>query len=316
MITAERMLYVLGTIVQFKVYGENAEKAVDEAVDRLSEIDDKMSVFKEYSEISDINMRAGIRPQKVSRDTYFLLKKSMEYSKTLRGAFDPTIRPLVNLWNIGTDRECIPKKEDIEGRKKLVNYKDVIFNEEENSVMLRQKNQCVDLGGIAKGYAADEVRDIFIRNNIKSAIIDLGGNIFVLGSKPDGELWNVGIQNPFKERGEFIGIVSDKDKSVVTSGNYEKYFIKDGKKFHHIIDPRTGYPSESEIISATVISDNSIDGDGLSTGLYILGIDKAIKLVESMKGIEAIFITEDKKIYTTSDIKKNFKLVNTEYKIM
>lgn len=316
MITAERMLYVLGTIVQFKVYGENAEKAVDEAVDRLSEIDDKMSVFKEYSEISDINMRAGVRPQKVSKDTYFLLKKSVEYSKALGGAFDPTIRPIVDLWSIGTDKECIPEKEDIEESLRLVNYKDIIFNDEEGSVMLRHKNQRADMGGIAKGYAADEVRNIFIRNDIENAIIDLGGNIFVLGSKPDGELWNVGIQNPFETRGEYIGIVSAKDKSIVTSGNYEKYFMKDGKKFHHIIDPRTGYPSESEIISATVISDNSIDGDGLSTGLYILGTDKAMKFVEAMKGIEAIFITENKKVYTTSGIKKNLRLVNTEYKIM
>lgn len=314
MITAERMLYVFGTIVQFKVYGENAERAVDEAVDRLSEIDDKLSVFKEYSEISDINMRAGGKPQRVSEDTYFLLKKSVEYSKILDGAFDPTIRPIVDLWGIGTHKEGIPEKEDIEEKIKLVNYNDMIFNDEETSVMLKQKQQHIDLGGIAKGYAADEVRNIFMRNKIESAIIDLGGNIFVLGSKPNGQPWNVGIQDPFGARGEFIGIVNAKDKSIVTSGNYEKYFIKNGRKFHHIIDPRTGYPSESDMISVTVVSDNSIDGDGLSTGLYIIGIDKAMKLIESMKGIEAIFITEDKKIYMTSGIDNNFKLVSQKYR--
>lgn len=315
MITAERMLYVFGTIVQLKVYGENAERAVDEAVDRLSEIDDKLSVFKEYSEISDINMRAGIKAQRVSQDTYFLLKKSVEYSKILEGAFDPTIRPLVDLWGIGTNKEGIPEKEDIEEKIKLVNYNDMIFSDKETSVMLKQKQQHIDLGGIAKGYAADEVRNIFMRNKIESAIIDLGGNIFVLGSKPNGQPWNVGIQDPLRARGEFIGIINAENKSIVTSGNYEKYFIKDGKKFHHIIDPRTGYPSESDIISVTVFSDNSIDGDGLSTGLYIIGIDKAMKLIESMKGIEAIFITEDKKIYMTSGINNNFKLVSQKYRM-
>ena len=147
---------------------------------------------------------------------------------------------------------------------------------------------------------------------LPSALIDLGGNIFALGNKDDGTPWKVGIQNPFKPRGEYIGILSVKNKSVVTSGNYEKYFIKDGERFHHIIDPKTGYPSQSKIISATIISDNSIDGDGLSTGVYILGIDKALKIIEAIEGIDAIFITEDKKVYKTSGIDENILILTDE----
>lgn len=310
------MIYTMGTIAQFKVFGKNAEKAVDSAVDRLNEIDDRLSVFKEHSEISKINAGSGEIPCKVSGDTFFLLNKSLEYSRLLEGTFDPTIRPLVNLWSIGTNNENIPEEKDIKEKLKLVNYKDAILNYDEQTIMLKHKHQSIDLGGIAKGYAADEVRDIFVKNHINSAIIDLGGNIFALGKKTDGTLWNVGIQNPLKPRGEFIGILNIKDKSVVTSGDYEKYFIKNGKKYHHIIDPRTGYPSESRLMSATIISDNSLDGDGLSTGVYILGVDKAMKLIEPMKGIDAIFIDEDKKVYATSGISDSFILTNSEYEII
>lgn len=310
---AERTSYVLGTIVNFKVYGKNAEKAIDEAIDKLNEIDDKMSAFKEYSEISKINMEAGIAPVVVSKETYELIKKAILYSEILEGTFDITVRPLVNLWGIGTYKENIPSSKSIDEALKLINYKDIIFDDTLSSIMLRKTGQAIDLGGIAKGYAADCVRDIFIKNGIKAALIDLGGNIFVLGKKYDGKLWNVGVQDPLKKRGEFIGIVSAKDKSIVTSGNYEKYFIKDDKMLHHILDPRTGYPSESKIISATIISDNSIDGDGLSTGVYILGIEKALKLIEYIKGIDAVLITEDRKVYSTSGIKKDFKFINNEF---
>ena len=273
-----------------------------------------MSAFKEKSDISKINSKAGVNPQAVSKDTYFVVKNAVEYSQILEGTFDPTIRPLVKLWNIGNDKETIPKKAKIEEALKLVNYNDVILDESNCTIMLKNKYQALDVGGIAKGFAADEVRDIFHKHKVKSALIDLGGNIFALGSKDDGTPWRVGIQNPFESRGDFIGILNVKDKSIVTSGNYERYFMKDGQRFHHIIDPKTGYPSQSKIISATIISDNSIDGDGLSTGVYILGIHKALKIIEAIKGIDAIFITEDKRVYTTSGIDKNiFVLTNDEF---
>ena len=304
--------YALGTIINLKVLGSKGEKAIEEAIEKLNYIDDKMSVFKEESEISKITCKAGVNLEVVSKDTYFVVKKAVEYSKILEGTSDPTIRPLVKLWSIGTKEESIPEKSQIEETLKLVNYKDVILDENDHSIMLKHKKQALDVGGIAKGFAADEVRDIFYKHKIKSALIDLGGNIFALGNKDDGTPWKVGIQNPFKPRGEYIGILSVKNKSVVTSGNYEKYFIKDGERFHHIIDPKTGYPSQSKIISATIISDNSIDGDGLSTGVYILGIDKALKIIEAIEGIDAIFITEDKKVYKTSGIDKNILTLTDE----
>jgi Membrane-associated lipoprotein involved in thiamine biosynthesis len=311
--TVVREFYGLGTIIRLRVDGKNREKAIQEAMDRLNIIENKMSVFKEFSEVSMINKNAGVSNQAVSTDTYFVINKAVEYSRLSEGTFDPTIRPIVSLWRIGSDNPRIPSKSEITSNLKLVNYEDIILDEKSHSIGLKHTKQAIDIGGIAKGYAADEVKKVFENNRIKSALIDLGGNIYALGTKPDKTLWKVGIQNPVDTRGEHIGVISVENKSVVTSGNYERYFTKEGKIYHHIIDPKTGYPSESEVISSTIISDHSIDGDGLSTGVYIMGLEKSIKLIESLKGIDAIFITKNKEVYATSGIKNNFKITNTEF---
>jgi thiamine biosynthesis lipoprotein len=305
--------YCFGTILQLKAFGKNSEKAIEKAALRLTNMNDKMSVFKDYSEISKINFNAGGALQKVSKDTYYVIKKAVDYCKLSQGAFDITIRPIVRLWGIGREEERIPSEKEIEEKLKLVNYKDIVLDEESNSVGLMHESQEIDVGGIAKGYAADEVKKIFVKHKIKSAVINLGGNVYVLGNKTDGSPWKVGIQNPLGSQGEFVGTVSASNKSIVTSGNYERYFMMEGKKYHHILDTKTGYPSESEIISATIISDLSIDGDGLSTGVYILGVNRALELIESLKGIEAILITKEKKIHITSGIKGNFELHNKEF---
>jgi thiamine biosynthesis lipoprotein len=313
---AVKEFYAMGTIMQLKVYGKKRDEAIKEAVKRIEDIENKMSVFKDESEISMINKNAGLEPQKVSEDTYYVLNKAKRYCNISDGAFDVTIRPIVGLWKIGSEKPEFPDKNEIEDKLKLVNYKNILLDDEKHTIGLKYKYQAIDVGGIAKGYAADEVKKILIKNGIKSAIINLGGNIVVLGSKTDNKPWKVGIQDPLKSRGEFAGTLSVVNKSVVTSGNYERYFEAEGKRYHHIIDPRTGYPSESEIISVSVISDLSIDGDGLSTGLYIMGLNKAYRLIEALEGMDAVLITSDKKIYITSGIKDNFKLMNiNDYKI-
>lgn len=306
-------IYVLGTIIQLRVSGKEGKKAIDEAVKRLYEIDDRMSAFKENSDISKINENAGIAPSNVNEDTYTVIKKAVYYADLSQGAFEPTIKPLVKLYNFRGENPSIPAKEEIEEALKLVNYKDIILNDKEKSVRLKKKNQSLDLGAIAKGYAADEVKRIFKNNNVKSAIIDLGGNIYALGKKADDTLWNIGIQDPLSSTGKYMGILSAADKSIVTSGNYERYFEIDGKRYHHIINPNTGYPCENGIISTTIISDQSIDGDGLTTCGYIMGLQSGLDLMEETEGVDAIFITTDKKVYITSGIKNNFKLMNEEY---
>lgn len=304
--------YSLGTLIKLTACGKNAEKAIEKAFKKLNYIDERMSAFRVESDISQINHNAGYKFQKVSKDTYFVIAKALEYSKILEGTFDPTIKPLVDVWGIGTKNEKIPTEKEIKEKLELVNYNDVILKEDSSSIMLKNKEQSLDVGGIAKGFAADEVKKIFLKYKIKNGLIDLGGNIFAYGCKNDNSFWKIGIQDPFKARGEYIAILNVKDKSVVTSGSYERYFIKDNKKFHHIIDPKTGGPSKSNIVSATIISDNSIDGDGLSTGIYILGVEKAIKIIESIKNVDAILITEDGKIYKTSCIDNNMLTVTND----
>ncbi|MCA1074302.1 FAD:protein FMN transferase [Clostridium bowmanii] len=303
----------MGTIVQLKVYGGNAEKATQKALERIGDIENKMSVNMETSEITKLNDKAGKSGQKLSRDTYFVIDEAVKYSKLTEGAFDLSIEPIVKLWGIGTDKERVPSKNEIEEKLKLVNYKDIILDSKNSTVKLKRTGQAIDLGGIAKGYTADEVKKVLINNKISSALINLGGNVYAVGSKSDGTSWSIGVQNPLDTRGKYLGNLRVTDKSVVTSGNYERYFIVDGKRYHHIFDPKDGYPSENGIISTTIVSDKSIDGDVLSTSTYVLGLTKGLKLVESIKGVEAIFITSDKKVYVTSGLKDSFNLTDKEF---
>ena len=309
----EKETYMMGTIIQLKIYGSNAKEATEKALQRISDIENKMSVNIEISEISKLNAKAGISAEKLSTDTYSVIERSVEYSKLTQGALDATIEPIVKLWGIGTEKESLPTKNEIDEKLKLVDYNDIILDSKNSTVQLRRTGQAIDLGAIAKGYTADEIKKVLISNKISSALINLGGNVYAVGNKTDGTSWNIGLQNPLDTRGKYIGTISVTDKSVVTSGNYERFFILDEKRYHHIFDSKTGYPSESGLISTTIISDNSIDGDALSTSTFIMGLTKGMKLVESIKGVEAIFITADKKVYTTSGIKDNFNLTSKEF---
>ncbi|CAL81930.1 FAD:protein FMN transferase [Clostridium botulinum] len=310
-----RETYLMGTIINIKAYGKDADKAVQASVDKISDIENKMSLNISTSEVNKINKNAGIVPVKVSKNTFDVVKASLIYSEKSKGSFDITVEPLVSLWGIGTDKARIPSKDEINNALKLINYKDVIINEKESTVMLKRKGQAIDLGAIAKGYTADELKKVLLNYNVSSAFLSLGGNVYVLGNKPDKTLWKIGVQNPLEPRGDYLGIVSVSDKSVVTSGNYERFFERNGKRYHHIFDTKTGYPAEKGLISVSIISDKSIDGDALSTSVYTLGLDEGKKLIESLKGVEAIFVTNDKKVYVTSGLKDIFKLTNTDFKL-
>ncbi|WP_242971977.1 FAD:protein FMN transferase [Haloimpatiens massiliensis] len=312
---SSKQTYAMGTIVSFKVYGEKSQENIEEAIKLLGNIEDKMSVNKENSEVNKLNSSAGNKSEKVSKETYYVIKKAMEYSKLSEGAFDITVEPLVKLWGIGTDKARIPSEEEIQKAKEFINYKNIEVNEN-GQIYLKKQGMKIDLGGIAKGYGADEIKSMLIKNGVKSAFINIGGNVNLLGSKTDGSLWKIGVQNPLKDKGEYLGILTVADKSIVTSGNYERYFEKNGKRYHHIFDVSTGYPAKKGLISTTIVSDKSIDGDALSTTTYVLGLEKAIKLVESQKGVDAIFVTKDKKVYVTSGLKDSFKLTDEEFKYM
>jgi len=200
-------------------------------------------------------------------------------------------------------------------KKALIDYNKIQIDESKKNIFLEDSNMIIDLGAIAKGYAADEIVKLLKNAEVSSAIIDLGGNIYVLGDKIDGTPWKVGVQNPEKSGSDTIGFVSVSNKSIVTSGVYERYFEHDGKNYHHILSPDTGYPYDNNILGVSILSNNSIDGDSLSTTLFALGVDEGLKLINSLDDVEAIFITKNHELYLTNGFKKAFTLTNNNYEI-
>ncbi|HHW32219.1 MAG TPA: FAD:protein FMN transferase [Clostridiaceae bacterium] len=298
----------MNTIITQRIYGKNAKKATQEATERIKELESKMTINSPGGEVNDLNAQAGKGFVSLTQDTVFVLEKALYYSELSGGAFDVTVGPLVKAWGINTPNERIPSENEIEELLTLVNYKDINIDRENLQAKLERPGQIVDLGAIAKGYAGDEVIKIYKKYGIESAYVNLGGNVVVLGTKPDGTPWRIGIQDPRKPNGFYVAILTLVDKAVVTSGDYERYFERDGKRYHHIIDPRTGSPSHSGLISATIVSDSSIDADALSTSVFILGLDKGMELIESLPGIEAVFITENKEVYVTSGLTDYFSM--------
>lgn len=303
----------LGTNCSFIIYGKNDNYAIEAGKVELKRIEEIFSVYNKSSEIGYLNEISGDF-FKLSKESFWLIDKSIFYSNITEGFFDITIRPLVKLWSIGKDNFNIPKDREIKKTKNLVNYKAIELNKSSLEIRLH-KNQELDLGAIAKGYAADKVKDIFINLGITSAIINLGGNIALIGSKESKEPWTIGIQNPFGERGDYIGTIRLIDKSIVTSGCYERFSIRNNELYSHIINPKTGYPISGEILSISIISHKSIDGDGLSTGLYILGIEKSLEILNRLN-FEGIFITKNFEVILTNGIKDKFILTNEEFKII
>ena len=307
---------MLGTVCTITTYdGKNPEKAIDKAFDRIREIEDKMSINKEGTEVDEINAKAGEEFVKVSDDTFDVIKRGVFYSKASNGKFDISIGPIVKLWNIGTDYARVPSDNEIKEKLPLVDYKDIILDEDGKRVKLNKKGMVIDLGAIAKGYAADEVKKVLTDNGVKHALINLGGNVYALGSNVNGEPWKIGVQNPFDTRGAYFSSVKVKDQTVVTSGIYERYVEKDGKKYHHILDTKTGYPVENSLASVTIVADKSIDADGLSTSVFAMGLDEGKKFVENTPGVDAIFVTKNKEVYITSGLKDSFSIVDNSFKL-
>lgn len=311
--------YDLNTVSEITLYNikeSDSKEILKKCGDILLNIDNTMSKTREYSDVSKINEKAGEEYVKISDDTFEVIQKAIYFSNISDGVFDISIGPVIDLWGIGTDNARVPSNDEIQEKLALVNYKDISLNKEDKSVKLNKKGMEIDLGGIAKGYAADKLVEYLKSQNVDSAIINLGGNVFILGEKTKDTPFKVGIQDPTSEDGTSIANIAVSNQSVVTSGIYERYLKQDGVIYHHMIDPSTGYPFENNLSSVTIISSSSIVGDGLSTTTFGLGLEKGMKLIESLDDTDAIFITKDKKIYTTSNLKGKLNLKNDSFKLM
>jgi len=314
----DRAELVLGTVCSIRIQDGGSDRALDAAFARLKEIDAEMSANSADSIIAAINKAAGLSPVPAPDDLRYVISRALHYAEISSGAFDPTIGPVVKLWNIGMDGERIPEAAEIREALELVDYRDVIMDDVAGTVFLRRPGMLLDLGAIAKGYAADEVERVLLKYRVKGAVIDLGGNVKVSGRKPDGTKWRIGIQNPFDDRGDRLGIATlEGGYTVVTSGVYERYFTgEDGEHYHHILDTRTGYPVKNGLVSVTILCKSSVDADGLSTSVFALGLQAGMALVESLPEIEAVFVDGDKKVYMSSGAKAVFKLDDPAFTVV
>lgn len=316
--TFSKTNYYLDTVNEVSLINVRKKQA-DELLPKVDkiilDINNEMSLQLPGSELSAINKEAGIKPVKVSDDIFEVIEKAVYYSKLTDGEFDISVGPLTSMWNIGNKNARVPSETEIKNVLPLIDYKNIVLNKENKTVFLKKKGMKLDLGGIAKGFCADKVAGFLEKNGIKNAIINLGGNIYVLGKNDRNKDFSVGIQDPAKDSTEPMANISVSNKSIVTSGIYERFLEKDGKIYHHMLDPKTGYPFENNLNSVTIVSDKSIDGDALSTSIYGLGLKDGMKKVKTIKGVEAIFITKDSKVYITDGLKNNFEILNDKYKL-
>lgn len=286
----------MNTIVTITLYDSNDASIIDDAFQECRRYENIFSRTIASSEISRLNSRAADeRTFTVSEDVRALLEKGLHYSSVSAGAFDITVEPLTSLWDFQAPTPALPDPEALKAALPAVDYTKVSL--EGNELSFASPDTRLDLGAIAKGYIADRLKEYLKGRGINSALINLGGNVLCVGSKPDNSPFRIGVQKPFENRNETIATMGISDLSVVSSGVYERHFILDGTNYHHLLNPKTGCPYDNGLISVTIISQDSVDGDGLSTTCFALGLEKGLELVNSLDNTYGIFITDDYELH-------------------
>lgn len=298
----QKNVFAMDTYMTVSAYGENAEKAVDAAIDEINRLDVLLSTGKDTSQVACINQNGSAV---LNDDTQTLLQKSLELYESTGHRFDITIYPIMCVWGFPTQEYRVPEQDEIAKTLELVGSDKLSYDEATKTLTLRD-GMAIDFGGIAKGYTSSRLMEIFREYNISSAMVSLGGNVQVLGTKTDGSDWRVAVQNP-DGTDDYLGILAIKDKAVITSGGYERYFEKDGKTYHHIMDNETGKPADSDLISVTIISKDGMLADGLSTALFVMGKEDALNYWrEHSEEFDAILVTKDGEITVTQGIADSF----------
>ena len=314
-----REVFAMDTYMTFSAYGEDAEAALDEAEEEILRLDQLLAAESEDSEVALLNENGGGR---LSDDTAYLIERSIALNQETDGAFEITVYPVKQAWGFTDENYRIPSDEELAELLPLVGSDQLDLDVENKTVTYKKDGMKIDLGGITKGYASSRLTDIFMKHDVQG-MINLGGNVQVCGPKPDGSDWRVAIQAP--ERTEentlpwlsqaasgsaslagldYIGVLETNDQAVITSGGYERYFEKDGVYYHHIIDPKTGYPSDADLVSVTIVSEDGTLADGLSTSMFVLGLDKASEIWRAHSDeFDMILMDTDGKMYATEGIK-------------
>lgn len=296
-----KQLFAMDTFMSFTAYGKNCEKAVDAAIDEVERLDALLSTGKETSEVSRINAAGG---GEVSEDTAVILQEAMEVYQRTEGLFDVSIYPLMELWGFPSQEYHVPTREELLEVLSLVDASKIAFD---GTYIKLLEGQRIDFGGIAKGYTSARVMDVFQEYGIHSGMVTLGGNVQVLNKKLDGSKWQVAIRDPEHE-GKILGVLGMENQAVITSGGYERYFEEDGETYIHILNPRTGYPADKDLISVTVISEDGMLADALSTSLYLMGREEAVSYWERYgEEFEMVLVTEKGEILVTEGICEEFE---------
>jgi thiamine biosynthesis lipoprotein len=300
----KRVLRLMGNRFEISVVADNeewAQSCIDAGVEEIRRIEKLLTTFSDDSETNQVNQNAGIAPVKVSRETFNLIQRSLKISAVTQGAFDITYGSIdKRLWNFDEKMTALPDKETAKKMVKLINYRNVILDDENCTVFLREKGMRIGFGGIGKGYGAEMAKRVMIDNGVKSGVVNASGDLTAWGFQPNGKQWTIGIVNPDSSE-EVFSQMDITGLAVATSGNYEKFAVIDGKKYSHTINPRTGLPVTG-IKSVTIISTNAEIADAMATPVTIMGVYAGLDMINQMKDIEAIIIDDDNRIYTSKNI--------------
>lgn len=306
--------FAMGSFIQQTLYGDEAEETAKDAASSITELENRISWRVEDSDIASINDNAGSEWVEIDPATTELLALCLQVAKDSEGAYDPTILPVSRLWNFDGEDPQVPSEQDLETYLPYIEYTNLRIDETQNLASLRNHYMAVDLGSAGKGAACDAAVAVYKESNINCGIIAVGGSVGTYGQKPDGSPWEIAVRNPYSEEdGETaMGTLSLDGGFLSTSGSYEKTFTKDGKTYHHLLDPKTGTPAANGLVSVTVISESGALSDILSTACFVLGEEKGLKLLEQY-GAEGVFIRDDRTVKVTSGLKDSFRIAMEEF---
>lgn len=309
LLNRQRVLKLMGTRFELTAVAEDiklADAGIEAGIREVQRIEKLISSWDEHSQTSEINRNAGIQPVKVDRELYDLVARSLRVSALTNGAFDISFASAGKLWRFDGTMQEPPAEQAIAESVARINYKNIILNPQDTTVFLKDNGMRIGFGGIGKGYAAEQAKNVMVAMGIKNGVVSAAGDLTTWGKREDGEDWDVAIAKPDKSRQILAWLKAD-ETSVVTSGNYEKFFIYQGKRYSHIIDPRTGYPTTG-LKSATIICPNAELADALATTMFVMGKAEGLALINQLNGIECLLITDDDELVSSNNLNINYQV--------
>lgn len=304
--------YAMNTVIEQKWYGESADTVYTGMETKIREIESALSLHLSQSEIAAINENAGVQPVEVSQRTFDLLQRAKELSEQSDSAFDITIAPVVELWGITSDHPHVPTDEELAQAMALMGLEDLVLDEEACTAYLTRPGMAIDLGGIAKGWTADQLREYARELGAERGYVSLGGNLMIIGERPDGDPFKFGLRDPQGDASTYLGTVTLEDGcTMATTGGYERYFEEDGIRYHHVLDPRTGYPADSDLLSVAVISKDGTLADYLSTTLFVQGLEAA-KAAAGSEDYALVMVDRENNVWISGSLRGNFEPHETD----